>query len=460
MLLGGLSWGLVADAYGRRRALLSAAFLTFTCGILSAAAPGFLALVSARTAAGFGIGAAPIAYTLSMEFLPAADRGRWGMGYAIFWALGTVFEAIVAGVFMRRFGFRAVVALSALPVAPVLACAIFLPESPVWLAGKGRSGEAEGVLRRAARANGRTLPRGRLVVPPSQPAERPLKQMGRLMRPGRRAITGAVYFLWIACHIAYFGSVLLQPDLLSAEDAGRRCQYARPAPFRKLNVLRQSTAPVTCNGALPAADYMKTLWAATGELPGLVVSVFFVDWFGRRPAVGYFFLMCMGTFVVLLPCPGRVAETAAFFAARAASNGAVQTIVVYTAEVEATDVRSTSLGVASAMGRLGVILTPVLSMLLDNINFVLAVIIFSVVCLLGFETVRMLPVETTGRPLFLTSDELIDALQSKDVKVDGAATFANDTDVHPVLRFFRWRARIDGYALRDSRIVSSRERNV
>lgn len=332
-----------------------------------------------------------------------------------------------------------------------------VPESPAWLAAQGRAEEAEGVLRRVARANGRALPQGRLIVSTPPPAESPWKQVGRLVKPGRRAITAAVYFLWLASNVAYFGSVLLQPDLLAAEDAGSRCSYGPPS-VHAISPLFQASPPSTCTGALPASDYLQTLWAATGELPGLAVSVAFVDWFGRRPSMGYFFLLCTAAFLALLPCTGRLAETAAFFAACAASGGFVQTIVVYTVELETTDVRSTSLGVASGMGRIGMILTPIISQFFDKINFVFAVVAFSAVCLLGYSTAMWLPVETAGRPLFTSSDELIDALQTKHE--ERTVSFANDPDVNPEVRCFRWRAPVDGYARRDSPGVSSREGNV
>lgn len=55
MLLGAWAWGGVADAYGRRPAFLAAALMSSFCGVASAAAPSFAALLAARAGVGFGL---------------------------------------------------------------------------------------------------------------------------------------------------------------------------------------------------------------------------------------------------------------------------------------------------------------------------------------------------------------------------------------------------------------------
>ena len=74
MLLGAYCWGILGDKRGRKFSYLAMVLFTGIFGLLSAVAPSYPLLLASRGLVGFGIGGAPIAFSLLAEFLPANKR--------------------------------------------------------------------------------------------------------------------------------------------------------------------------------------------------------------------------------------------------------------------------------------------------------------------------------------------------------------------------------------------------
>lgn len=500
MLIGNVLWGTIGDSKGRRITFIAASFQTLVCGLLSSVAPTYWALVLTRGLTGIGIGGVPIAFSLIMEFLPAKSRGSWGMGLAVFWSLGAVFEALLAMLVMPRLGWRALIALSSAPLALLLVLSPFLPESPRWLAARGRFDAASAVLERAAAVNSKPLPVGILVaeevagasdstaeLPTELPAEQPrrrsrFKQFGALVKPGVAPLSFKLWVVWFCAAFTYYGAVVLQPDMLHAENAGRRCPYTKdlclsqisnttcaiqplcvwngvdtctPAGLAKIRLSASSLTPVrnpACDAQLSRADYISSLWSTSGEIPGTLLTLLVVDTIGRRALLVYTYAIAAVAFALLIPCPGRAVETSLFFIIRAASDGYFQAIFLYTNELFPAKVRATAMGVSSAVARVGLILTPLVGQYLDNINFMLAIGIYSGACIISVIAVLLIQIETTKRPLLSSIPELQALLLGKNVGDDDYAPFAKDPTAHPFIRLWRLPARIDG---RGARLTTS-----
>ena len=229
MLVGSVTWGIVADTYGRRFGFLAVAAFTFGFGVLSAISPSYGAIVVARGLVGFGIGGVPVAFSLMMEFLPVAQRGTWGMGVVLFWSGGAMFESLVAMYVMPTLGWRWLVAISSLPLGLLLLLWPVLPESPRWLVGQGRLEEASLVLEQAARINGTQLPPGKLstMFKAADDGHGSVNADGlkELLHPVTKPLTMRLWYLWFSCAFVYYGLVMVQPDLISLENKGDRCDY-------------------------------------------------------------------------------------------------------------------------------------------------------------------------------------------------------------------------------------------
>src|SRR5439155_24803264 len=142
MFVGAAASGRLADRYGRR-AVFTTTLVVFSAGAaLSAVAPSFELLLVARVVAGIGLGGElPVASTLVSELSPRASRGRMIVLLESFWAYGTILAGIVAITVVPSFGWRWAFAIGALPALYVAYLRRALPESPRYLAEKGRPTE-------------------------------------------------------------------------------------------------------------------------------------------------------------------------------------------------------------------------------------------------------------------------------------------------------------------------------
>ena len=153
MFIGAAAFGRIADRIGRRRAFLLNLVWFSVWSIIGAFAPNPLMLVGARFMAGIGVGAEyPVADSYLSDVLPKADRGRLAA-----WAYTCSFLAVPALGFLSLslngrslFGFdswRVLLVVGAVGALFVIALRRGLPESPRWLAGVGRTDEAEAAMR-------------------------------------------------------------------------------------------------------------------------------------------------------------------------------------------------------------------------------------------------------------------------------------------------------------------------
>ena len=103
MLLGGLFWGAVCDIIGRRNGLFAMIIVILFFGVLSALQvssgdskiPGYPWLLTCRFGVGLGAGGAGLVTTYYIEFLPVKARGICTVLVAVWWALGTMFGAVL-----------------------------------------------------------------------------------------------------------------------------------------------------------------------------------------------------------------------------------------------------------------------------------------------------------------------------------------------------------------------------
>jgi MFS family permease len=143
------------------------ALMTFSFGALSSIAPNFPILLILRGLTGVGIGGVPQSVTLYAEFLPMAQRAKCVVLIESFWAVGAIFEAVLALFIMETLGWRWLLLFSSLPLLCFAICCFWLPESARFYMASGKTEEAYAILQRVAHYNGKTLPKGKLVERPN-----------------------------------------------------------------------------------------------------------------------------------------------------------------------------------------------------------------------------------------------------------------------------------------------------
>jgi AAHS family 4-hydroxybenzoate transporter-like MFS transporter len=142
MMLGALAFGPIADRVGRKPVLV-ACTLTFGLGsLLTATATTVAALTAFRIFTGFGMGGAmPNAIALTSEFMPARSRTSVVMTMFCGFSFGSACAGWVAAAVIRRFGWQSVFLVGGLtPLLLAVMLVAFLPESIRFLASK-RAGE-------------------------------------------------------------------------------------------------------------------------------------------------------------------------------------------------------------------------------------------------------------------------------------------------------------------------------
>ncbi|KAL6985056.1 hypothetical protein U1Q18_018435 [Sarracenia purpurea var. burkii] len=362
---------------------------------------------------GIGLGGGHVYTSWFLEFVPTPNRGTWMVIFQAFWSVGTVFQAALAWIVMPGLGWRWLVALSSLPCIIVLLSYVLIPESPRYLCMKGRMSEAQTVLEKVAALNKTKLPPGILVSDQSEDLneEIPLSEDIHLLTRRPKKIKDSetsssstlalfspklirtTFLLWsvfFGITFSYYGIVLLTSQLSSGEST---C----------------SSITSLSENLHDASLYINVFITSLAEFPGLVLSAIILDKVGRKLSMA---IMLLLGFILLLPLVSQQHEiltTASLFGARMFISATFTVACIYAPEVYPTSVRSTGVGVATAIGRIGGMICPLVAVgLVSNCHQTVAVILFEVVIVLVGLSIMLFPFETMGR-------ELIDSVASVHV---------------------------------------------
>ena len=133
--------------------------------------------------------------------MPRENRGRNLVLLESFWAVGTILAAGLAWLLVPTFGWRSLLASSALAAVLVLWIRRSVPESPRYLAISGKVDEAKEVLARVAAVNGRPAPEQDLTVGQRQAGV----PVAALWVPRLRRVTLMMWIAWFCISLAYYG---------------------------------------------------------------------------------------------------------------------------------------------------------------------------------------------------------------------------------------------------------------
>jgi MFS transporter, putative metabolite:H+ symporter len=150
-LIGSLLFGYASEVYGRKPAFIWALGSFGLLSLVAAFAWNVDSLIWTRVLQGFGIGALPpIAGAMFSEFLRAHRRGGIGMAFQMLYPVGATLSPLLGiaafQLFGTELGWRALFLFGGLPFLLAIVAYFMLPESPRWLATRGRIAEADKIV--------------------------------------------------------------------------------------------------------------------------------------------------------------------------------------------------------------------------------------------------------------------------------------------------------------------------
>ena len=366
MLVGAWFWGTISDYIGRRIGFQVTVLIFALFGLLSAFAPSWEWLLVLRFITGFGLGGAlPLDFSLYAEFLPTRNRGRNLVILESFWALGTIIAAGLAWLLVPSFGWRPLLATSALAAVLVLWIRRSIPESPRYLAISGKADEAREIIAGMARENGRPVPEGELVAGERQSGS----TVSRLWKPGLKQTTLMLWIAWFCISLAYYGIFTWLPQAFVAQ------------------------------GFSSLQTYQNTFLLALAQVPGFFSAAYLIERIGRRNTLALY-LVASGVFTFVFATVtgfgGLLASAMlmSFFAL-----GAWGSLYAWTPELYPTEIRTTGMGWASGMARVAGIITPTLGGILFGYALVSALSTWAAAFIIGGIAVFLLGVETKSQGL-------------------------------------------------------------
>ena len=421
MGFGAPSFGMLADRKGRLFSLRCSTGLTLLAGVGSALAPTFSGLCFARMLVGFGLGGVPVAYNLCAEFLPSKNRGVYLSSLEFFWSFGSMISALLAWAILPKSSWRVLLGATVSPLILLGLLLVWMPESPMYLASKGKMEEAERTLRFIAKLNKKPLPVGvlkvmdkdkgkreewldrRLSMDDERPAETaavesigspPSPRPPSAPRTPQREMTslqGNMYtddeyslsfissmkgYIWnrtpikmqrllvpkfrkttLSLWFLFFSVAFLYYGLVLLTTTLKLMDDDSGGSRKNLD---PSTVVCLAHNSpdLTNADYRDITLSAFSELPGMVSAMVFIDTLGRKKSTILGFVVAAICFIPVMQSAKRDVITAFLAIARSSSMAAFTVLFVYCSEVYPTQIRGTGVGVSNTFSRIAGMFVP------------------------------------------------------------------------------------------------------
>lgn len=330
LMLGALVCGPVADRIGRKRVIVGCTAFFGICTLLTVLADSLNSLMVIRFITGIGLGGVlPTAIALTGEYSPHRSRATMIMMMFCGQSLGSVLGGAVAAKLVPAFGWTIVFWVGGLlPLALALALIPTLPESIHLLVLKG--GKGSQIRDALARMNSAfVFPEGtRFVAPPEHSGDFPVRQ---LFTEGRAATT---VLMWVIFFMNLLVIYLLANWL--------------PTVINNVGL------------SFETAVYISTLYHV-GAIIGALTLGRVIDRFGSFQVLSVTFILA-GLLIIAIGSAGAsvpllsLAVLAAGYCVVGAQYGANATAATY----YPTSIRSTGVGWALGVGRIGSIIGPLL----------------------------------------------------------------------------------------------------
>jgi MFS transporter, putative metabolite:H+ symporter len=369
-LAGALFFGWVAERYGRVVAIVWSILIFAVMSLACAFAWDYHSLLTARVVQGFGLGGeVPVAATYISELARAKGRGRFVLLYELIFPVGLVAAGFVGALVVPRFGWQWMFVIGALPAFVALVLQRLVPESPRWLATRGKTAAALEALKwiehATEKSTGEPLPAPAPVVH----VDRKPASWADLFGPHYLRRTLVVWVIWFATYFFNYGLVVWLPTIYST---------VFKMPLQQSLQYGLITQAIGFCGALTCA--------------------LTIDRVGRKPWFTLAFVVnavALGALFVLGPdSPQRVLVfvSCGYFFVSVLSVG----VYVYTPELYPTRARAVAVSTATAWLRFASILGPSIVGAIVGSGLGTVFLLFAAVAAVGAVVTGLFAVETKG----------------------------------------------------------------
>lgn len=369
MAIGAVCSGALADRWGRRN-VFAVTLVTYSIATaLCAFAPNLTWLLAFRFIVGLGLGGQlPVAVTLVSEYIPAQVRGRFIVLLESFWGLGWLVAALVSYFVIPSYGWHVAFLIGGLPALYVFMILKKVPESVPYLINRGRIEEAHALVQKLERECGVEVIQQIEVKPVATKQSVSFSQLWSNPFAKR---TLMLWLIWFGIVYSYYGIFTWLPSLLVKQG------YSIVQSFEYVLVMILAQLP----GYIAAAWLVEKLgrkWTLAGFIGLCAVSAYF---FGQANTV---------TLIMFWGC------LMSFF-----NLGAWGVLYTYTPEQYPTNIRAFGSGWASAIGRMGGIVAPlvVTQMMVQSNGFHHVFMMFTAVLFAVALVILVLGEETKGKTL-------------------------------------------------------------
>lgn len=329
---GALLAGRLGDLFGRRIIMMWALAIYALATLAGAFAVGWHSFLLARIIAGIGTSAESVIIApFVAEFAPARLRGRVTGALTGFFSFGFLAAAFLgwAVIPSSAMGWRIALAITAAPIVLLLWWRRGLPESPRWLEQNGRAAEAEAIVA-AIEAQSGALPSEERPIVARQVDVATKGGIGDLISRTLLRRTLIVCLLWGAMGFCYYAFMTWIPSLLVMRGFG-----------------------IARSFGLSIAIY-------AAQTPGYFSAAWLNDRIGRKAVIAsYMGLAALSALVLAISATAPMVVASSMLLSFA-MNGAYAGLYSYTPELFPTSVRATAQGIATAISRVGAMVSPIL----------------------------------------------------------------------------------------------------
>src|ERR1700738_4359375 len=372
-LLGALVFGWVAERHGRITAMVWSIALFSVMSLVCALAWDYNSLLAFRTMQGIGLGGeVPVAAVFISELARAQGRGRFVLLYELVFPVGLVAASLAGLWVVPHLGWPYMFAIGALPGFLALVLRRLLPESPRWLAVRGRLAQAEAAMAQieseTRKVTGEPLPAPKPVV---STLDKPAS-LTDLFGPFYLRRTLVVWVIWFSAYFVNYGLSIWLPTLY-------RTVFKLPLEVSlRYGLITQAVGPL-----------------------GTLICSLTIDHVGRRAWFAISFAAATLALATLALFPAPSAEqvltfmTIAYFFISTINIG----VYLYTPELYPTRVRALGVGTATAWLRFASILGPILVGRLIPSGLPAVFVAFAAAAGIAAVITGVFAVETKGRVL-------------------------------------------------------------